>query len=544
MKSISKRKAASKKQKQARKIQQRQQKIARRKKNLAKGRKLTPEQKEKRCQQLATREKFKEKRKDLNKKKDETERIKNIGNALFSIFNVDILDQLARETGFIKRKGGEITAFAFMYIVSFGFFGNGKIALTYLVAGLSDYFNIIVTPQALSKRINNSYSTKFLKSIFQKILGIQIKLGVKNRFSETFSMFTGIYLQDSSQIELNEELSEHFAGSGGGASKSAMKLDFIYDVINCLVYRVKISSATINDQINSKEILKCLKLGSLVIRDLGYFTIDCLRKVGERAFYLSRLSITTNVYFNKNDNEPIDLPAYLKKLHAEKKDSSNIKVYIGRLEKFETRLVAEKVPQTVLTQRKKRYRKERKKAPSQYYTEWCGYSIFITNIQETMFSGKMIIELYKIRWQIELVFKNLKSNIEINIIKGTNKHRIESLIYGKLITIVVMFVIQNFAANVAKNKEVSGDKLTKLLISNNRLQKAIIQNDLSMLLIIMEQDILLICKQNRKKKTTFDSLKETLDNEKIDKSKIILPKHTLESDFLNNQLQTAIWACL
>lgn len=427
-----------------------------------------------------------------------------------------------------------------MYIVGFGFLGNGGIALTYLVGGLSKHFNIIVTAQALSKRINNKYATKFLKSIFQKLLGVQIKLGVKNQFSEKFSMFTGIYLQDSSQIEINEELSEHFQGSGGGASNSAIKLDFIYDIANCFVYAIKLSSAIVNDQSNSKEILKCLKLGSLVIRDLGYFTIDCLRKIGERGFYLTRLSISTNVYLNKNDDEPLNIPEHLRKLQNEGKSSSNVRVYVGKLERFETRLVAEKVPQTVLTQRIQRYRKERNKTPSQYYTEWCGYSIFITNIKETMFSGIMIIELYKIRWQIELVFKNFKSNIEINILKGTNKHRIENLIYGKLITIVLLFIIQNFVTNVAKDKEVSGDKLTKLLISDNRLQQAIIRNDLSTLLILIEQDIILVCKQNRKKKTTFHRLKEILEDEKTDRNKKESLECQVESFFLNNNFQVSI----
>lgn len=536
MKIVSKNRKASKQQKQARKIQQEQRQIAKRKKNLAKWRKLTSIQKEERCKKLAERKIFKANRKKLNKEKNETERIKKIDSTLFSIFNLDILNKLAKETGFIKRTGGEITAFAFMYIVSFGFLGNGAIALNYLVAGLSEHFNIIVTPQALSKRINNPYATKFLKSVFQKLLGIQIKLGLKNQFSEKFSMFTGIYLQDSSQIEVNEELSEHFKGPGGGASSSGIKLDFIYDIANCLIHAIKLSGATVNDQTNSKEILKCLKLGSLVIRDLGYFTIDSLRKIAECGFYLTRLSISTNIYLNQNDDKPLDVPKYLEKLKSEGKSSSNIKVYIGKLERFETRLVAEKVPQTVLTQRLQRFKKERKKTPSEYYTEWCGYSIFITNIVEEMFSGKMILELYKIRWQIELVFKNFKSNIQINILKGTNKHRITSLIYGKLITIVLIYILQNFVTNIAKDKEISGDKLTKLLISDNRLRHAIIQNSLSLLLIKLEQDIILVCKQNHKRKTTLYCLKELLEDE-ITKE---LPDCDVEPFFLNNVLMVSI----
>lgn len=151
----------------------------------------------------------------------------------------------------------------------------------------------------------------------------------------------------------------------------------------------------------------------------------------------------------------------------------------------------------------------------------------------------MIIELYKIRWQIELVFKNFKSNINVNILKGTNKSRIDSLVYGKLITIVVMFVIHNYAASVAKEREVSGEKLTKLLLSDNRLRQAIVQNDMSMLLIELGHDMILVYRQKRKRKTTFDSIKEAMENEKSKKS--IMPLNiTSDVNFSNNQFQVAI----
>jgi hypothetical protein len=533
VKSIPKRKQ----QKQARKIQKA---TSKRKKNHSLGKRLTPEEKKRRSQQLIERKEFKQKRRLLNKEKEETAKIKHINSTLLSIFNLEGLDLLAKKIGFIKR-GGEITAFSFVYIVSFGFFGNGEIALTYLVAGLWTHFKVIVTPQALSKRINSKTSSKFLKAVLQELLGVQIKIGLKNQFSELSSMFSGIYLQDSTQVSLNEELSEHFQGSGGGASKSAFKLDFIYDIANFLVYGLKITKGTFHDTTNAKEILKFIKTGSLVIRDLGYFTIDCLKKIeAKKSYYLSRLSISTYIYLNKDDDEPLAIPEYLKKITTEGKDSASIKVYVGKLEKLETRLVAEKVPKKVIDQRAARYKKEYKKIPCEYYLDWSGFSIFITNIPEVMFSNKMIVLLYKIRWQIELVFKNLKTNIEIDIMKGTNKNRIESLIYGKLITVVVTFIIHNYSAHLAEDKEVSGDKLTKLLMSDNRLRDAVIRNDLSMLLIDLGYDVILICKQKRKRETTCRSIKEALKDENPGKTKIQPQRINVELYFDENQLQNVV----
>lgn len=546
MKSIQNRKTRSKRESRAKKLRRKEARKIQRLKKEAKrkihlGKKLTEEQKKKRSQQLAARKEFKEQRKRLQNEKIESENIQRIQSTLSSIFNSELLDQLAKKSGYIKRAGGQITAFAFMYIVSFGFFGNGKIALTYLVSGLSTHFKIFVTTQALSKRINSINSKKYLKMVFTKLLEVQLKIGLKNNFSETFSMFTGIYLQDSTQFALNEELSEKFEGNGGGASKSAVKLDFIYDIVNFVVHGVKVASATINDNTNAKEIIKYIKPGSLVIRDLGYLSINCLRKIVKTAYYISRLSVTTNVYLNKDDEEPLDVPKYLKKLAEENKDLSNISIYIGKEERFETRLVTEKVPESVGKQRTEKFKKCRKKIPSPYYMEWCGYSIFITNIPAIMLSVKMIIEIYKIRWQIELVFRNLKSNTEVNIIKGTNSNRVESLIYGRLITIVVMFIIQNYAMHISKkDKEVSFEKLTKLLISDNNLSQAIVKNNLFMLLLSLEYDLELIYKQKRKRKTTMDSVKEALENKKPDKEMIMPLKINVDMYFNEMLTQEAV----
>lgn len=160
-----------------------------------------------------------------------------------------------------------------------------------------------------------------------------------------------------------------------------------------------------------------------------------------------------------------------------------------------------------------------------YYTEWCGYAIFITNVPVEQISPKMIIAIYKIRWQIELIFKNLKSNFEIDYLVGTNKYRIESLIYGRLITISTLFIIQNYAGYIAEErqvitlasqgKEVSGDKLTKWLKVNARLCVAIIEKSLLQMLVFLELKIAKVCKKRRKRQTTLEYIEEAFNEEQF-----------------------------
>lgn len=518
MASVSKNQAKIKKEKKTQKIaRQIQRNIRKRNKTKCVGKRLTGEEKEIRCSKLAA---CRERKRQHRREQQEKYNAKRFQKSILKIFNVEGLDLLARSTGFIKRKG-LITAFAFIYSVSFGFLGNGEIALIYLVAGLAKNFDIFVTAQALSKRINSSSSPKFLKKVFQQLLGAQIETGLKNHTSEVFHMFDHILLQDSTQIALNELLSDDFTAPGGGGSTSGLKLDFVYDILNSFVCGVKMTCATVNDQSLSKEIVKYLKGSTLVIRDLGYFSLKCLKLIDAKGcFYLSRLSITAYAYLDEKSKEPLNLLEHFKKNIDTENKIINFDVYVGKEERVKTRLIAQKLPKDVKAQRTARYKREKKKEPDPYYTEWCGYAIFITNIPIDMLSDDFIITLYKIRWQIELVFKSFKSNIEIDYMKGTNKNRIECLVYGRLITLTMTFIIHNYVATIAEKNEVSGDKLVKYLMSDHRLREAIIQNDLSQLLSDLEYRILQLCKQKRARKTTFDNLEEVVKNSLINLSSL------------------------
>ena len=484
--------------------------------SLKKKKELTEEQKKIRVEKILESKKQKERLRQLEMDKKECKNIRSLNKALFSVLKPETLQNLAKATGFIKRSGGKITAFAFIYILSFGFFGNGAVALPYLVKDLQNYFKIFVTIQGLSKRINSKAGVVFLKETLKNLMATQLNVGASNKISKMLPMFSSIYLEDSTLISLNETLEPFFVGNGGGASKSAMKINFIYDIVNLCVLKIKITSGIVSDYANSLDILKFIKPGTLVIRDLGYFMISNLKKIEcLKGFYLSRLSISTNIYLNKNDQEPLNIPTFLKKQLKKGKKFISIDVYVGNEERFKTRLVAEAVPKSVIAQREEKYEKKYKKKPSEHYIEWCNFSIFITNIPEDVFEEKIIINLYKIRWQIELIFKNFKSNIELDIIEGTNPQRVESLLYGRLITIVIIFMIHNYAASIAENREVSGDKLTKWLKNSKSLHLAIRKNNIKPLLIRLEFNINLVCKQELKRKTTFDELSEHLQTEKI-----------------------------
>ena len=65
---------------------------------------------------------------------------------------------------------------------------------------------------------------------------------------------------------------------------------------------------------------------------------------------------------------------------------------------------------------------------------------FLTNLFD--FRADMIAALYKIRWQIELLFKQLKQNFPLKYFLGDNENAIRIQIYCALIVNLLMTVVQ------------------------------------------------------------------------------------------------------
>jgi Transposase DDE domain len=434
--------------------------------------------------------------------------------------SLDRINSIARSTGFIKNSRGKITPIAFLLTLSYGMFANGSSTLVILALNMFTWFNISITAQALCGRISSIATVNFLKEILAGALANQLKYGFQNQYAVLLQWFSSVLLEDSTQFMLKESVAKELKGSGGSASKSSMKLNMLYDITKHTVSGCDIVAGSVSDQALSKNVLKRLGKFALLIRDLGYFNIfDMISIQKMKAFFLSRLKIGVLIFKNQDDKNPIPINVFLE--NATKNGNSiDENVYIGK-ERFPVRIIGEKVPDFVKEKRKNSYTKnkikrDKKKQMSENYLSWIGYSIFVTNIpSEMMDCANVIINIYRIRWQIELFFKRIKSILEIHIIKGETENRVNCLVYSKLISLLMAQSMISYAASICEDdEEISEYKVMVWLQGNNRLGRAIIEfGSLDSLLDELIRSNYLLCKNKRKKsKSTFRVIEESLMN--------------------------------
>jgi len=86
--------------------------------------------------------------------------------------------------------------------------------------------------------------------------------------------------------------------------------------------------------------------------------------------------------------------------------------FIGANELVPSRLVAVRMPEAIVNERRRIAKKKAKKkgyTPSRAHLNLLTWNLFISNVPSIIWKTATVVKAYPIRWQIELIFKSWKS---------------------------------------------------------------------------------------------------------------------------------------
>jgi len=282
--------------------------------------------------------------------------ISTLKNQINSVLNSDDLQEIAFETGFIQRSSNRINPLDFVFLMTIDLVCNPLAPLVELCRRLFELNPLSkLTPQSLSERINSNQCVSFFKAVFSKVLQLNRDKLVCSVDASLLSTFNRVLLEDSTQIQLNPKLAEEFAGSGGSASESAIKLDLIEDIKHAEIEHIELYEGKKPDQSLSDRILDLLKPNDLVLRDLGYFVVEIFAKIIKKeAFFLSRLLLSVALYSESSESaESLDLSAVLNQKKYRHLNCLEHDVYMGSKHKVPVRLIAYRLSDSMVNERKR-----------------------------------------------------------------------------------------------------------------------------------------------------------------------------------------------
>jgi putative transposase len=230
------------------------------------------------------------------------------------------------------------------------------------------------------------------------------------------STFTDVFIYDASPIRLPTSLSDKFPGNRNNHSPACLKFSALYQMSIRGIKWLKLTPQKIHDS----QILPDLEQlkGSLFLFDLGYFSHLFLYQLNEaEVWFVCRLKansapIITRIgkgvakrHIGRPLNKQVNLRGAIVEVWA--------KLMLPGKGFIEVRLIGFRFPKT------KQYR-------------W-----YATNLPHTTFLAQWIYPIYRLRWQIELFFKSIKSILNADQITSGNENIALAIVYSSILSSLI-----------------------------------------------------------------------------------------------------------
>jgi IS4 transposase len=406
------------------------------------------------------------------------------------MFPEEWLRQTARETGLIKRERKiDPTIMFWVLTLSFG------VRLQRTLASLKRQYE----KEANTKLSDSSWYYRFTPELVEflhqcVIHGIEELAKEPGRnLSKKLERFQDVMIQDSTIVRLHSSLSELFPAARTRKVAAGVK-------IGVLVSAIANGPKTVALYAEKTAEIKTLKIGPwikdrILLVDLGFYKTQLFARVEENGgYFVSRI---------RKNMDPVIVS--IEEGVPEKKRNE----FIGKtVNKCIEQLSGENIDAIVKIAFKRRAYKGKQKNDEMkvrlvavYNEEEEKYHIYITNIQKDVLNAKDIAKLYGARWDIELLFKELKSKYALDVLETKNVQVIEALIWTAILTLIVSRRIYNLVRNSTSNPE-------KMVRYTQLRWSTIFAENASDLLTVILQD----CGIER----TFETVMSVYDSQALD----------------------------
>lgn len=371
---------------------------------------------------------------------------------------VELLETLATQLGssshFVQRRS-KMNAAIFCQTFILGSLEEGEKSLNDF-AQISDDLGVEISPSGLNQRINEN-AVKLLEEMLAKSIDLQLAPKHDAPFLDQFS---DVNLVDSSYMGLPKHMNKLFPGIGR-ATSAGLKLFLNYSYRFGQIRALEVASGRTPDQNHHIHIDHAVE-NSLTMFDLGFFNqLNFQEFEDKHAYFLVRYQTQTALYESGSDR--IHLPDYLKQVDEDEVDRS---VQIGSKAKATVRLVARRLPADIAAKRRRQAKKKakadgRRNTPSADKLALLDWAIFVTNVPADLLSVEQITLIYRLRWQIELIFKVWKSRAKLKQIGSFRAERMLCQFYARLTALVLFHFL--IAPLISRYREISLAKAFSLL---------------------------------------------------------------------------------
>lgn len=319
---------------------------------------------------------------------------------------------------------------------------------------LFERHGVVMSKQSLDEPFNTfavSFMRQCFHAVFEQVLGYQT-------VTRVHPVFERVLLTDATSFQLPAHLAAFYQGNGGDNGPAGIKIHQQYELLSGSVRQLEFRDGKESDVNLLQDFDYSQVERELHLLDLGYFKISHLQALDEAGgYFISRYKTGITVYSQQDElYHPIDWVVLLDKV------ANNIalpELYLGQgPEKLPVRLIIEKVPGPIAAKRRRKQKRKianvSKKARYRYGTSalkelLMDYTIFMTNTTQEQVTDEQVQLYYRLRWQIELLFKIWKSVLELDKIGKMSIFRLECYLYSRLLVLLLSSQVANMLRSIA-----------------------------------------------------------------------------------------------
>lgn len=348
-----------------------------------------------------------------------------IEEELNNLFSPEWLRETAKETGFIKRER-KIDPVLMFWTLALGF----GVQLQRTLASLRRLYEERGVVHVSRSSFYDRFTPELVSFLHACVLhGLEKITQEPNRvLKNKLAGFRDLVIQDSTIIRLNEKLAKIWPATRTKKVAAGVKVSLLISAVADGAKRVMLCGERTND-VKTLRIGPWIK-GRILLIDLGFYKHQIFARIEENGgYFVSRL---------KNNANPLIVGC------NRRWRGRSMDIVGKRLNEVLPRLKRQvlDVEVEVDFKRRKYNGKQRKdvkrfRLVAVYNPEVEKYHTYITNIPADWLDGEDIATLYSARWEIELIFKELKSRYGIDILPMSNPQVVEALIWVGILTLIV-----------------------------------------------------------------------------------------------------------
>lgn len=354
---------------------------------------------------------------------------KPFAEELQAVFPNEWIYQEAIRTGAQQRRR-KVDMVAFFWSVVLGFAVSRVRTLAELRRGYERRTGSTIEESSFYGRFGSGFLTLLKRAVRRALEKTPAPAG---KLRGHLAAFRDLLLFDATVIRLHDFLAKSYRATRTNTMKSAAKLHVVMSVLGAAPTKLKLTSERVNDQTPWRRIGKWVS-GRLLLFDLGYLSFQLFDRIQQNGgFFISRLKTTSNP----------KIIAENRKWRGRSRTLVGLKLQ-DALEGL-ARKIVDVMVEVRFSRRQYKGGQSQGRARFRVVAVWNPdakkYHVYMTNVPADDLDAEQIAEAYRLRWQVELLFKQLRSHYRLDQLPSRKKVVVETLIYAAILTLIVSRVL-------------------------------------------------------------------------------------------------------